>query len=66
MDAPAVEIASRLNELLRPAAYAHSATDLCLIETHISEDDGRIDGYFIVLPDPLEIQRLVAVLKSRQ
>jgi len=37
-----------------------------LIETHISEDDGGVNGYFIVLPDPLEIQRLVAVLKSKR
>jgi len=37
-----------------------------LIETHISEDGGGVNGYFIVLPDPLEIQRMVAALRSRQ
>jgi chemotaxis protein CheC len=50
----------------RLEAIAARYDSVLLIETHISEDGGGVNGYFVVLPDPLEIQRLVALLKSRQ
>jgi chemotaxis protein CheC len=58
----------RIGDLLdaRLAEMAARYDSVLVIETHISEDGGGVNGYFVVLPDPLEIQRLVAVLKSRQ
>jgi chemotaxis protein CheC len=50
----------------RLSEMAPKFDSVLLIETHISEDDGGVNGYFIVLPDPLEIQRMVAALRSRQ
>jgi chemotaxis protein CheC len=53
----------RIGDLLdaRLAEMAARYDSVLVIETHISEDGGGVNGYFVVLPDPLEIQRLVAV-----
>jgi chemotaxis protein CheC len=56
--------AALLDARLRDIAARYES--VLLIETHISEEHGGVNGYFVVLPDPLEIQRLVAVLKSRE
>ncbi len=50
----------------RLADIASRFDSVLLIETRIAEDQGGVRGYFIVLPDPMELQRLIAVLRSRE